>query len=90
MSDDGDGIMLTLPVNAGSELLAKQGTGVRIPVMIQRYNQDGTEMTSEPLEIKFSNMSKVTGYFAEDWAAHLRYKAGKDVGSFDDLDLVSP
>jgi len=67
MSDDGDGIMLTLPVNAGSELLARQGTGVRIPIMIQRYNEDGIEMTPEPLEIKFSQMNKVTAFFNEDW-----------------------
>ena len=85
MTDDGDGIMLVLPVNAGSELLAKQGSGVRIPVMIQRYTKDGTEMTPEPLEIKFSNMSNVTGYFNEDWLLYTRSKSSTDAGSFSDI-----
>lgn len=88
MSDDGDGIMLTLPVNAGSELLAKQGSGVRIPVMIQRYTKDGTEMAPEPLEIKFSEMSNVTGYFNEDWLSYTRRKSNTDAGSMSDY--VSP
>ena len=85
MTDDGDGIMLVLPVNAGSELLAKQGSGVRIPVMVQRYREDGTEMTPEPLEIKFSNMNKVTGYFNEDWLIYTRKKSNTDAGSFSDI-----